>query len=438
MKAATADIRQEPAVIEELRKCAWIYVLLLIFEGALRKWVLPSLSEPLLIIRDPLAIWMLYKTWRYNVMDTNMYIVIVYFISILSFFLTLFIGHGSIVVAIYGLRIPALHFPLIFIFARVLTHRDVVQMGKMLLWITIGMTILIGLQFYSSQSAWVNRGIGGDMEGSGFSGAGDYYRVPGTFSFTSGLSTYYGLVAPFIFYFWISENRQGVQKWLLIAASIALLSAVPLSISRGLVAQIAITVIFTLVIVGQKPQVMKGILGALVAGAVLVVLLSNMEFFQTAMEALTTRFTAASNSEGDFVEGTVMNRVFGGIMNAVGETEIPFWGAGLGMGTNAGAKMLTGQRMFLLSEGEWGRVIGEMGVLLGISFILLRLGLVVELALKGWKSAGQANYLPWLLLSFAATAMLLGQWGQPTSLGFGVVGAGLALAALNTPDKETN
>jgi hypothetical protein len=47
------------------------------------------------------------------------------------------------------------------------------------------MAIFNHLQFYSPQS-WVNRGVGGDLS-VGFSGADDYFRPPGTFSFTSGL-----------------------------------------------------------------------------------------------------------------------------------------------------------------------------------------------------------------------------------------------------------
>ena len=38
-----------------IKALIWLYVVLLVIEGALRKWVLPSLSDPLLIIRDPVA-----------------------------------------------------------------------------------------------------------------------------------------------------------------------------------------------------------------------------------------------------------------------------------------------------------------------------------------------------------------------------------------------
>ena len=39
-----------------IKRLIWLYLFLLIGEGILRKWVLPGLSEPLLIIRDPLVI----------------------------------------------------------------------------------------------------------------------------------------------------------------------------------------------------------------------------------------------------------------------------------------------------------------------------------------------------------------------------------------------
>ena len=63
------------------------------------------------------------------------------------------------------------------------------------------MTLLIALQFYSPQSAWVNRGIGGDIKGGGFTGALGYFRPPGTFSFTTGVSQFFSFTAAFIIFF---------------------------------------------------------------------------------------------------------------------------------------------------------------------------------------------------------------------------------------------
>src|ERR1700740_706341 len=36
-----------------VRRLIWLYFWLLLIEGALRKWVLPDYSNPLLLVRDP-------------------------------------------------------------------------------------------------------------------------------------------------------------------------------------------------------------------------------------------------------------------------------------------------------------------------------------------------------------------------------------------------
>ena len=54
-----------------IKKLIWAYFLLLLFEGALRKWFLPGLSQGLLIIRDPLVIWIYYLCYAQGVFPLN-------------------------------------------------------------------------------------------------------------------------------------------------------------------------------------------------------------------------------------------------------------------------------------------------------------------------------------------------------------------------------
>ena len=54
-----------------IKKLIWTYFLLLLFEGALRKWFLPGLSQGLLIIRDPLVIWIYYLCYAKGVFPLN-------------------------------------------------------------------------------------------------------------------------------------------------------------------------------------------------------------------------------------------------------------------------------------------------------------------------------------------------------------------------------
>ena len=417
----------EDKILKNLKFWVWVYFILLIFEGALRKWILPQLAEPLLVIRDPVAIWIIYKAVAEGYWKPGPLINIILLITVLSVIMALIIGHGNIYVALYGFRITAIHFPLIFTIGSILDSEDVVKMGKVTLWLTIGMTLLVGLQFFSPQSAWVNRGIGGDLSGSGFGGAAGFYRVPGTFSFTNGLAFYYGLATAFIIYFWMNNKKQ-VSKFLLILSTIALLAAIPLSISRTVLFQIAVTIVFCIAISQRNPGVLARIFGIGIVSAILLVLLNNFTFFQTATQAFTERFTSANNIEGG-MEGVFVDRFLGGMYKAIMDESFAFWGNGLGLGTNAGAKIITGKRGFLISEGEWGRIIGEMGLILGLMVIIIRGGVVFKLLVDSWRSVKRDNILPWILLSFGMFMILQSPWAQPTTLGFSVLAGGLILAA---------
>lgn len=421
------------ASLSYLKSGIWSYFILLIFEGALRKWVLPGLAEPLLIIRDPLALFLIFKALQQGIWRPNLYVVLMWGVTVLSLGITMISGHGNLVVALYGLRITMIHFPLIFIIGTIYSRADVLKLGEWLLWLNIGMTILLGVQFFSPQSAWINMGVGGDIAGSGFSGAAGYFRVPGTFSFTNGLSLFYGFTAAYIFYYWISKNVQ-INRIFLIISTFALLAAIPLSISRTILFQVILSFLFLLSISGKNPRMVKAFIPLLIVGAGLYYILNNLSFFQTATMVFTERFNNADASEGG-LEGTLIDRFLGGMYGAVTNEGASFWGLGLGMGTNAGAHMMTGKRDFLISEGEWGRLIGEMGFLIGMLVILIRTGLVVELFRKAWTAIKLGNLLPWMLMSFGTFTIMQGQWAQPTALGFATLIGGLVIASLKEKEE---
>ena len=88
------------------------------------------------------------------------------------------------------------------------------------------------------------------------------------------------------------------------------------------------------------------------------------------------------------------------------------------MGTNVASQLLTGGRTFLIAEEEWGRLIGEMGLLLGLGVIVLRVSFFLNLVSLSYKRLKSEIYLPWMLLGFGAIIIPYGQWAQPTTLGF--------------------
>jgi hypothetical protein len=419
----------------QLKKGIWIYFFLIIFEGALRKWVLPGLATPLLLIRDPVALWLLVKSMRGGLLPANIYLKAMVIVCIIAIFTTLFWGHGNLAVTLFGARILILHFPLIFVIGNIFDRRDVENMGKAIVFITIPMAILTALQFYSPQGAWVNRGIGGDENGAGFSGAMGYFRPSGTFSFTNGNSLFFSLAASFILFFWLDPKK--INKIILIAATLGLLSAIPLSISRALLFSCIVSVVFAIIGMFRNPKFLGRLALIGIVGFVSVAVLSQTKFFHTSMEAFTDRFNTASEAEGG-TSGVIGDRYIGGMVSSIlGINNVPFFGFGMGMGTNVGAMLLSGKNTtFLIAEGEWGRLIGESGALIGIVIIFIRLALVAKMAVLSFKKINSGDLLPWMLLSFGALNIPQGQWAQPTGLGFSVLVGGLIIASFRNSTLE--
>jgi hypothetical protein len=419
---------------KNLKNAVWLYLILLIFEGALRKWVLPGLATPLLIIRDPVAIWLLIVSWRRGVLTINIYLTIMLLIGMFGIFTAVLLGHGSFVVALFGARIILVHFPIIFVIGSVFDRQDVIKVGTFLIWLSIPMTVLLILQFYSPQSAWVNRGIGGDAEGGGFSGALGYFRAPTTFSFTNGTTLFYSLLACFVFFFWLSPKKY-ISNILLISASIALLLSIPFSISRSLFFSILITLAFVIIAVSKNRNSLGRIIIVVVILLISLVALSQISIFQTATEAFTSRFTSAGDAEGG-LKGTLGDRYLGGLISSIEyANEIPFFGYGLGSATNVGNLLLTGKIVGATGEQEWSRLIGELGIIMGILVIFIRLIVSFKISIASYKQLSTGDFLPWILLSFCLLTLPQGQWSQSTSLGFCIIGAGFTIASMRLPNE---
>jgi hypothetical protein len=71
----------------------------------LRKWILPGLSGPLLLIRDPVALYIIVLAITERVMPRNAFLEAMNIIGVLAIILAMdIVGHGNIIVALYGAR----------------------------------------------------------------------------------------------------------------------------------------------------------------------------------------------------------------------------------------------------------------------------------------------------------------------------------------------
>lgn len=358
------------------------------------------------------------------------------FTSTICLLLSLIIGHQNIYVGLFGWRIYFFYFPMMFIIGRLLNRDDLMRITRFILYVSIPMTILVLLQFYSPQSAWVNRGVGGNMEGAGFSGALGYFRPPGTFSFISGYVSYQCVVGCLLFYYLISnktlEKRYQIPAYLLAVMTCCYLISIPTSISRTHFFQSCVFLTFAFFGAMQNGRMRKLYLRFLTLGVfvVLIVLISGIA--DTQLEAFMARFESANESEGG-LNGTLGNRYGGAFLRGLFNFELPLFGYGIGLGTHVGAYIMGGD-MFSFGfngEEEWSRVTGECGLPLGWIILGVRLFLSLAILYKSYKCLkNKHDLLPWMLSSAMVLSVPQGQWGFPTNLGFCIFLGGLSLSAI--------
>jgi hypothetical protein len=419
--------------LKNIRRLIWLYLILLVIEGALRKWIAPQLSNPLLIVRDPVVIAIYLLALRARVFPTDRFTISLFVIGILSSLVGLVVLEAYLplktllIVTVFGFRSNFLHLPLIFVIANVLTERDVRTVGRWTMLAMIPMGLLMAAQFQASPDSFINRTVGLG-EGEQISAGGGKIRPPGTFSFVSGSIFFITAAVAFLLDAALSRAKQNF--WLLFGSGFAVLVAIAVSGSRSVVASVLLVVLSLLVILLFRPEALNKFGRNLLMVAVAGIIISHLPIFKEGVGILSDRFTASAEAEERTITGGMITRIATGFTEGfIVFNKMPLAGFGLGIGTSVAAKLIVGQSGFLLAEGEWARVLLESGPILGLAFLLWRVILTFRLGYLSFFALKRGEILPLLLFSAGFTALLNAQFGQPTSLGFAVVMAGLCLAA---------
>lgn len=429
-----------------LRKLLWAYFLLLIFEGALRKWFLPGLSTPLLLIRDPIAVYSLFIGWPLlRKRSWYTWITPLVWIGVSSFFVAVLLGHGSVSVALFGSRIFLLHLPLIFLFPIVFNRNDVLKFCITLLFLSIPMTFLLILQSNSPDTHFLNIGPGGQASAA-FDGALGRSRPPGTFSFITGVVSFYSLALASQIILLYERKPTPREILLYILSGSSIIFALPVSISRSLLAAYLIILFFSILSLLLSRTSITSLLASAIAIFISFYIALSIPFFHVASEAFLARWDSAglasgSNREkvGDFSVGVdqIKGRILPGVTTPLSHLDnIPFFGYGVGLGSNFGAQKLGYKTGFVLGEGTWEITIGELGFIMGLSFLLWRLLISISIFNLSCKSSLMKNKAPLIIFGSVVFPLLLGGVSQPSELGFLVFASGLSLAAMESPTKS--
>lgn len=420
---------------KNIRRCIWLYMILIIVEGAVRKWGPGSMNYPFLIIRDPLLLAIYVMAFAKHVFPGNFYVILIFSLTMITGFFTMATGHGDLRVMVYGIHYNFFHFPLIWVMANVLRRSDVWAMGSALLILAVPNTLLMIAQFNAPPDAYINKGVGDGLGGQLDGGMGKI-RPPGLFSFITGNNMYYPIVAAFLFA-QFTEKRT-LWWWLLLPIGGLVALAQVISLSRAMMLAtviVAMAAVFCLLRKGVLSG--KFVLLILSAPIVAYALFNFVPVFHDGMTVFTDRWERSTDNRGG-VQSAIFDRFLGGLTNAIiYSSHTSIFGEGIGMGSNVGARFLTGEFAFLLAEEEWSRAVLEMGPLFGFIYLGLRFAMAFSLlnvAVRRFFRAGDT--LPGLLASAAFLPLLQGQIAPPTMLGFTVFGAGLVLAACNDPESE--
>ncbi len=431
------DSRNEKR-IRWIRQLIWLYFWLLLFEGALRKWVVPQLSNPLLVVRDPVVILIYYFALRARVFPKSWWVYSLGIIAVLSSALSVVVLWPYIppkligIITAFGFRSNFLHLPLVFVMARVLRPEDVKGIGRWTLLAMIPMALIMIGQFQSAPDSFLNRTAGG--EGEMMTSALGKVRTAGTFSFVVGVAAYCAMVSAFLI--WAALRRDVYKNWVLFASGSALVIGIAVSGSRSVVGGCAVVVASLIVLLILQPKAVNRFGQTLIVTLVLGVILAKTPIFKEGFNVLSTRFNEVAEATEKSISAGLVERVLGGFKEGlIVWTKAPFLGYGLGIGTNAGARFLTGHSTFLLSEGEWQRIFLESGPVLGLAYVFWRCALAVYVLVLCLRSIKVGNALPILLFAASFLTLLNGQFGQPTVLGFAVFVIGLTLAARNGEEQ---
>lgn len=443
------DFKKYYNSLDKFKKAFWLYLVLIFVEGAMRKWFMPSLSNVWMMCREPIVIWTVLsligtQNLRSRVAKAFM------IIGCIMMLTTLTLGHQNVWVAFYGFRIWFFHIPYIFIMSNKLNREDLIRICKFLILVFIPMTVLYVMQWGAPPSSILNASMGGGVEEQGVQAAYGAVRPSGTFGHCVG-SSYYNplIVSLFCVTLFSSYYKHIFSKKHFLIFAVAVVLCLITSVSRGAVIQSILTILFIAsitILLGNTKTFTKTIVGV-IGLFLLFLVLSNVSIEGKSIVApITDRFEMAAEQEGG-TSGVMSSRVLEpykfwndkGIL-----LDPPFFGYGLGAGSNFGTQTLHIVNSFYSDSQAWGLgehssqiVTNEMGFLFGGIVFVLRIGFCMFLFFSCIKKLKQnKDILPITLWTLSITYFGTGNLNLTMTLGWIVIVMILLLTSINSSTKQ--
>lgn len=361
-------------------KAAFIIVLL---EGAIRKWVFPQGQELVYFLKDIFLIGAYLKFYFSPDSDIRAWRIrapvgLVLLMCCLISFSAMNPNIGSVVLALYGLKIYLFYIPLAFMIPYLFRSKE--EMTESFFWYAMMATpiCLLGVaQFaapgYSFLNVYAQTGMGFDATGFGF---GEKVRITGTFSYITGHTTF--VVIFTTLHLALLMNKMPKWKMIALACNLPLLAANSfMGGSRGSMIAIGfITAAFLIFSIFTKVGTGSNAILVIGGGAAVVALVIG-SFFSEAKEQWMTRLRLSDDTVYERVIGMQSNSM----QQAINETGL--FGYGIGMTHPAlerlrnALKIRRPEHIPPVFDSEAGQIWAELGLLGWVAWYALRAAMMV-------------------------------------------------------------
>ena len=377
-------------------------LVMVVIEGAIRKWFLPSASELVYFYKDFLMVVVLIsylKKKRKSSLPIRREIEL-FSMALIAFGLYALAAMSNPklphpLVGLLGIKAYLLYVPLVFLVPRMFTTKE--KLTTFLKWyliIALPVASLSAIQFTNSdvnsplnRYAWDEQAIaasGMDLAVANFqdSAGKAYVRVTGPFSYISGLTIYLPTMFALLLGL-ISQRFPGLLpkslKWIYYLSLASLVATVFMTGSRSAVIDLAI-VALVFYGIASKRNLIRRLRQAAIGGVLAYLLL--MVFFPQAYDALYTR---AFGENENVQEGR--GRIEEAFRLPLEEASYAgAFGYGVGATQNSTPVLMSklklplgGERIPIAYEGESGRLMLELGITGYVLYLFLRLSILLML-----------------------------------------------------------
>ncbi len=446
MNAACRSSLDDPVEAGRVRIVKLIFLIywLLIFEGALRKWVLPEFQREIYFIRDPVALivyWMalrqrLFKQWTMILSITA----VIAWLCVLEAVFHAVDGRCDLLLTAFGLRSYFFYIPMALVIAETFDRTDLERLVRHTLLLSVPIAVISIYQSVEPASAIINVGISDNPANQvhPLGVVGGIVRTAGTFTSNEGQALFVCSVLAMLLWVWmLPANTRPVGKMTLLVATGAELANVAASGQRTIFV-IGAIIICTALIAGMLMRTRGSSWSVIRACAILLVVgvVLGPRLFPRQLHALAERSAQAAEGDAWYNYGIVGRALRDFVTFGSSVSSAPLIGYGIGETSNAGNIL---HRTFTgWVENDWQRHVVELGPVLGIILMILRIALVVWLGANACRATRITNdALGLLLFGFIGVVLLYGQiTGQGSVNGYAWLFAGLCIVASSTAGDE--